>query len=96
MIGVRTIVCINMLDVQNLPGGLTRLQENVIQTVTEENAAPRPFDLMRGSIFVLVDLTEGILPIRADVFDLVCIFVSIEITCNDSGTPQRDLIHPCM
>ena len=59
-----------MTHVDDLPGRLTRLQEDVIKAVTEECPAPRPADLMCGGMPVLIDLTKGILPIRTGMLNL--------------------------
>ena len=87
MIRMWAVLCVEVLDVHDLPGGFTGLQEDVIQAVTEERATPRPADLMRGGMSMLMDLTEGIQPGRTDVFDLVRMFGSIKVTGNDRGTP---------
>ena len=62
MIGVWTVWRVKMPHIHHLPGGFARLQENVIQAMTEKHAAPRPVDLVRGAMAVFVDFTEGIQP----------------------------------
>ena len=77
-----------MTHVDDLPGGLTRLKEDVIEAVTEESPAPRPADLMCGGMPVLVDLTKGILPIRTGMFDLVRMLGGVE----DRRIPDQDVL----
>lgn len=88
MIRMGAIVRIDVFYVHNLPGGFAGLQEDIIQTVTEEYAAPGPLDLVGGGWFVFVDLTESILPIRADVLDLMRMFGDIEIASDYGGTSR--------
>lgn len=86
MVGVGTVVRVDMFDVHNQPGGFARLQEDVIQTMTEEDAAPGPFDLVGGDVSVLVDFTEGIQPMCADMLNLMRVFGGIEVACDDGRT----------
>ena len=83
MIGVWAFVRVDMLHVQHFPCRLARLQEDVIEAMAEKGATPRPADLMRGGVSVLVDLAERILPMQADILDLVRMFRGIEVTRNN-------------
>ena len=77
-----------MTHVDDLPGGLTKLQEDVIETVTEEGPAPRPVDLMCGGMPVLIDLTKGILPIRTGMHNLARMLGGVE----DRRIPDQDVL----
>ena len=94
MIGMRTIGCVKMLHIQDLPGWFTGLQEDVIQAVTEEHAAPGPVDLVRGGMPMFVDIAEGIQPGGTDVFDLMRMLGGVEVAGDDGRSPRRNFIHP--
>lgn len=96
MIGMRTDWRVEVFHIHHLPGGFAGLQKDVIQTMAEEYAAPGPMNLVCGGMSMLMDLAEGIPPIRTDMLNLVCMFGRIEVTRDDGGTPGRYFMHPAV